>query len=44
MTQRSERKVQKTFETPYKVFTHSDKREENDKLTSNREGQRVIAK
>jgi hypothetical protein len=25
MTQRSERKVQKTFETPYKYFTHSDK-------------------
>jgi hypothetical protein len=44
MTQISERKVQKTFETPYKVFTHSDKREENDKLTPNREGQRVIAK
>jgi hypothetical protein len=44
MTQRSEIKVQKTFETPYKVFTHSDKREENDKLTSNREDQRVIEK
>ena len=39
MTQRLERKVQKTFETPYKVFTHSGKREENDKLTPNREGQ-----
>jgi hypothetical protein len=39
MTQRSERKVEKTFETPYKVFTHSDKREENDKLPPNREGQ-----
>jgi hypothetical protein len=25
MTQRLERKVEKTFETPYKVFTHSDK-------------------
>jgi hypothetical protein len=39
MTQRSEIKVQKAFETPYKLFTHSDKREENDKLTPNREGQ-----
>ena len=39
MTQRSKRKVEKTFETPYKVFTHSDKREENDKLPPNREGQ-----
>jgi hypothetical protein len=39
MTQRSERKVEKTYETPYKVFTHSDKREENDKLPPNREGQ-----
>ena len=44
MTQRSERKVQNTFETPYKVFTHSDKREENDKLSQNCEGQRVIAR
>jgi hypothetical protein len=44
MTQISERKVQNTFETPYKVFTHSDKREENDKLTPNHEGQRVISK
>ena len=42
MTQRSERKVQNTFETPYKVFTHSDKWEENDKLTLNRQRQRVI--
>ena len=39
MTQRSEINVQKTFETPYKFFTHSDKREENDKLTPNHEGQ-----
>jgi hypothetical protein len=39
MTQRSERKVEKTFETSYKVFTHSDKREENDKLPLNRGGQ-----
>jgi hypothetical protein len=39
MTQILERKVEKTFETPYKVFTHSDKREENDKLPPNREGQ-----
>jgi hypothetical protein len=39
MTQRLERKVETTLETPYKVFTHSDKREENDKLTPNREGQ-----
>ena len=38
MTQRSEIKVKKTFETPYKVITHSDKREENDKLPPNREG------
>ena len=44
MTQRSEIKVQNTFETPYKDFTHSNKWEENDKLTSNCEGQRVIAK
>jgi hypothetical protein len=44
MTQRSKRKVQKTFETPYKYFTHSDKQEENDKLAPNHEGQRVIAK
>ena len=39
MTQRSERKVQKTFEAPYKFFTHLDKWEENDKLTPNHEGQ-----
>jgi hypothetical protein len=39
MTQRSKIKVQNTFEMPYKVFTHSDKQEENDKLTPNREGQ-----
>jgi hypothetical protein len=44
MTQRSEIKVQKTFETPYKFFTHSDKRKENDKLTSNCEDQRVNEK
>jgi hypothetical protein len=43
MTQRSERKLQRNFETPYKVFTHSDKQEENEKLTPNHEGQRVIA-
>ena len=42
--QRSEGKVQNTFESPYKVFSHSDKREENDKLTLNLQEQRVIAK
>jgi hypothetical protein len=42
MTQRLERKLQKTFENPYKVFTYSDKREENDKLTPNREGQKLL--
>ena len=39
MIQRSKRKVEKTFENPYKVFTHSYKQGENDKLTLNREGQ-----
>jgi hypothetical protein len=39
-----EGKLQKTFESPYKVFTQSDKREENDKLTLNRQGQRLIEK
>jgi hypothetical protein len=39
MTQISEIKVQKAFETAYKFFTHSDKQEENDKLTPNCEGQ-----
>ena len=36
--------IQNIFEYPYKVFTQSDKWEENDKLTLNRQGQRVIAK
>ena len=39
MSQISERKVEKTFETPYKVFTHLDKQEENNKLPPNREVQ-----
>ena len=42
MTQRSERKVEKTFETPYKVFTHSDKQKENNKLPPSCEGQMSI--
>ena len=36
--------IQKIFESSYKVFTQSDKWEENDNLTLNRQGQRVIAK